>query len=382
MKIAFVSTILDYPWGGADALWTAAAELGSARGHKLFLGLASSTAAHPRLQSLISQGASFHPRGHRDERFTRRQKARRFLERLRGQRTLVKALQHFAPDCVCLCQGGTYDALVEGELAGWLTRTKTPYVLVCQANAEASILAPASAAMVRPFLQRARSLVFVSRHNLRLAEAQLGVSLSQATLVQNPTPRADVPELPWPASPPFALATVGRLENRDKGLDLLVPALAEAFRGESNWQLNLFGRGPDESTIAAQIRAHGLEARINLRGYASDITTIWRDHHLMLLPSRLEGCSLAMMEAMLCGRPVLATPVGGVDEWIVDDDNGFVATSITHSGLVAALRRAWSARVNWAAMGHRAHSAARQLIDPAPGEKLLALLENPRGSAA
>ena len=92
---------------------------------------------------------------------------------------------------------------------------------------------------------------------------------------------------------------------------------------------------------------------------------------MMLLPSRFEGCSIAMMEAALCGRPVLATPVGGVDEWIVDGETGFVAKDISQAALVDALRRAWLARADWAQMGSAAKQRAHQLLDPQSGDKLL-----------
>lgn len=380
MRVAFISSILHYPWGGADSLWTSAAEAASRGGHTLFLGLSPQTAAHSRIRRLADQGAVLHLRREHADSGGRRTRLRRWLATLSTRPALLAALEAFRPDVVCLCQGGTYDFLMEPALMEWLRTQRVPHCFLCQANAETTRLSLANQGLARSTIESATSVVFVSSHNLKLAESQLGQALPHARLVQNPTPHSGLGALPWPAPPPWRMATVSRIECRDKGLDLLLSALAQSLGPEPGWEVDLFGTGPDESLLRTLASRHGLDDRVRLRGHCADVRGIWSGHHLMLLPSRIEGCSLAMMEALLCGRPVLATPVGGVGDWISDGTDGFVCPDFSEESLKDTLRRAWAARAQWADMGLRAAASAAGRIDPDPGRALLRILGNSTGN--
>lgn len=380
MKIAFISTVLDYPWGGGDALWTATAERTAAAGHRLWLALSQHTARHSRIAALRRGGAAWHRRIARADSRGRRNFVRNWSLRLCGHRPLVAAVAAAAPDLVCLCQGGTFDFFVEPELVDWLQRHRVPTVAICQANDDAFSPPPADIARAVRFFEHCTSIVFVSRHNLQLAERRIGRPLPQAVIIQNPPPQRPVAALPWPAVSPVRFAAVCRWNMHDKGLDLLLPALNQALGRTPGWRLDLFGRGPDEARIRETIRELGLGAQVALVGYRADVASIWADHHLLLLPSRVEGCSLAMMEALLFGRPVCATPVGGVDEWVQDGATGFVAKGLTIDAIAHMLERAWSARDRWADMGAAAARHARAVLDPHPEETLSALLVRAAGA--
>ena len=373
VRIAFVSTILHYPWGGADKLWTRAAERAAKHGHTLLLALSSATAAHPRISALHQHGARIHLR--RD--FTVLNDAKkRWLERFRqaigSSASLIVELSRFRPDFVYINQGGTFDFQVEPGLVAWLRKTSTPFAFICQANRADTQLDPPTAATSREVLGLARSIFFVSTHNLRLAERQIGAHLPLARIVQNPV---EIPlhPLPWPTADSVRFAVVARLERHDKGLDLLIPALAAALGSDRDWHVAFYGRGPDEPFLRALAATHGIADRISFPGFQSDVRAVWQEHHLLLLPSRHEGCSLAMLEALACGRPVLATAVGGVSDWIVAGENGFVCDETDVAALTSTLRRAWSLRATWPQLGiGAARTAAR--LDPNPECALLAAL--------
>ena len=74
--------------------------------------------------------------------------------------------------------------------------------------------------------------------------------------------------------------------------------------------------------------------------------------------SRAEGTPLALVEAMLCGRPAIVSDVGGNQEWVTEGQTGFVAEAPVIGPTRAALERAWSARQDWKAMGLQAHKFA------------------------
>ena len=97
-------------------------------------------------------------------------------------------------------------------------------------------------------------------------------------------------------------------------------------------------------------------------------------NHLLVLPSRAEGTPLALVEAMLCGRPAVITDVGGNAEWIADGRTGFVAEAASARSFGATLERAWLARADWQKMGLQARDVALIKFDRSAGKSLLTVL--------
>jgi glycosyltransferase involved in cell wall biosynthesis len=86
----------------------------------------------------------------------------------------------------------------------------------------------------------------------------------------------------------------------------------------------------------------------------------------LITPSRFEGLPLAMIEAMLCGRPVIATDVAGHSEVIEDGVTGFLADAPTVGSMVNALERFWARRDDVRSIGAAAARKIRQLVPPDP----------------
>jgi len=84
------------------------------------------------------------------------------------------------------------------------------------------------------------------------------------------------------------------------------------------------------------------------------------------LPSRYEGLPLVIVEAMLCGRPVVATNVAGHSEVIEDGVVGFLADAPTVASIANALERLWERRSEAEQMGKAAAVRIRQLVPPDP----------------
>jgi glycosyltransferase involved in cell wall biosynthesis len=93
-----------------------------------------------------------------------------------------------------------------------------------------------------------------------------------------------------------------------------------------------------------------------------------------VMPSLNEGMALSVVEAMVCGRPVVTTDVGGNAEWITDGVDGFLAGGANTRAVDAALEAAWQRREEWPEIGRRAHLRAMALHDPAPGKTFLELI--------
>jgi glycosyltransferase involved in cell wall biosynthesis len=121
---------------------------------------------------------------------------------------------------------------------------------------------------------------------------------------------------------------------------------------------------------------------VTFGGFTRDIAMIWRSHHALVLPTRMEGMPIALVEAMLSGRVPIATDAGGVPEIVDNDRTGFVGTGLSEAALDEVMERAWARRGEWREIGARAAGAIRELVPPDPCEEfaktLLAVVESPR----
>jgi glycosyltransferase involved in cell wall biosynthesis len=107
-----------------------------------------------------------------------------------------------------------------------------------------------------------------------------------------------------------------------------------------------------------------------------DVQTVWARSHVLLLPSRADNAPLALVEAMLAGRPAVATDVGGIAEWIEDGETGWLAAPNPHA-LAEALERMWIRRDHLVHHGQRARDRARELIDSSAAETFLDMCLGP-----
>jgi glycosyltransferase involved in cell wall biosynthesis len=282
----------------------------------------------------------------------------------------------WAPEAILINQAGLYDLMYRNDIQRLLKALDLPYTVVIQQVYEYQI--PFGNEFFRDrvadFCRNARRLAFVAEGNRKGAERQLGVDLPNSCIVRNPT-NLDGNELaPWPTSSTALLVCAGRLDANDKGQDILLECLAADPWKSRDWELRLFGKGRDEPYLRKLARNRRIDDRVVFCGQVSDVRSIWRDNHLNVMASRCEGTPLALVEAMLCGRPSVVTDVGGNLEWVVEPRNGFTAEAGTVRSFGAALERAWAARGDWEAMGKAAHHDALGLIDPAPGKTLLELV--------
>ena len=205
-------------------------------------------------------------------------------------------------------------------------------------------------------------------------EIQLARKIPNSTVLLNRSRLELAEPLKFPEQTAVQFANVARLETRWKGQDLLLQIF-----GETQWQnrdakVLCYGVGPDEAYLKKLFQNFQDEEVISLAGFTSDIEAIWKSAHALLLPSRGEGTPLVAVEAMMCGRPVIATDVGGNAEIIEDGVTGFIAEAPTVRSFGKAMERAWQARDQWPVMGRKAHVKAKELAGDDPAGLLLKIL--------
>jgi len=351
MRLAFISTILDYPWGGADTLWTRAAEAAHARGDKLLLSVSRTVTGHPRVTALITGGAETVIRDQPAASPSLGARLQRKLGLARSaEDDVVAALQSFQPDLVIFSCGATYDLAYFPAWADWLLASRTPFRVIANWQMEQPVLPPAETERIIRVFAAAEALYFVSTRNLANTRRHLGQPLPQARVIHNPLRWQPADATAWPASPPWKLATVSRLDA-GKGLSLFLQAAAQVLPRTDEWLINLHGIGPDETALKTETASLGLQSKVGFPGHVPDLRAIWGNHHLMVSASLEDGVPMTIPEALLCQRPVLATAVGGTEDWVRDGTTGFISATPTLDHFAAALRRAWNQRDQWRAMG-------------------------------
>jgi glycosyltransferase involved in cell wall biosynthesis len=140
----------------------------------------------------------------------------------------------------------------------------------------------------------------------------------------NGVPVPDVPWQPRGGSNSLRATFVGRLAP-EKGLDALVDAWPIVLSERPEARLTLIGEGPERAQLEARIARLGLGGSVELPGLASDPSLILRDSDLFVLPSREEGMSIALLEAMALGIPSVASAIPGNLALLTDGVHGRIA---------------------------------------------------------
>lgn len=127
--------------------------------------------------------------------------------------------------------------------------------------------------------------------------------------------------------------TVGNLVEL-KGVDIAVEALARV----PDTTLLIAGTGPEEHKLRRLVERLGLVARVRFLGAVSqaELCSYYNAADALVLASSREGMPNVVLEAMACGTPVVATPVGGVPELITAPEAGALMRERSPEALVEA----------------------------------------------
>ena len=118
---------------------------------------------------------------------------------------------------------------------------------------------------------------------------------------------------------------VGRL-SLEKGVMNFVQAMPLVLKKNNNVEFLIGGGGPIQKKISDELRNNNISQKIELTGWIAHdkIADYLNELKLFILPSYSEGLPTGVLEAMACGTPVLATPVGGIPDVIKDEQTGFI----------------------------------------------------------
>jgi O-antigen biosynthesis protein len=139
-----------------------------------------------------------------------------------------------------------------------------------------------------------------------------------------PTEASEAPPHPLPAAArgKTLIGFFGRL-SKEKGADIFIKIVRELARNHDLFFI-MTGEGPEQKSLLAQIREYGLEDRIYAPGFVDQVEPLMRAADIVVLPSRLDGMPLAILEAGALGKPVVASIVGSVPTVIEDQVSGLL----------------------------------------------------------
>lgn len=121
---------------------------------------------------------------------------------------------------------------------------------------------------------------------------------------------------------------IGRL-SEEKGVLNLIEAMPLVLKKGEDIHFVIYGDGILAAEIKKTIKTKDLEAYVKLTGWISheDVPQYLNEFRLLVLTSFTEGLPNIMLEAMACGTPVLATPVGAITDIIMEGRTGFLLKS-------------------------------------------------------
>lgn len=284
-------------------------------------------------------------------------------------RALLPRLRAFEPDLVL-----AYWLYPDGYGAQRAARTLGLPCVLGARGSDIHVRSPFNAWMTRRAIRRADTLLTVSEAMRRHAVTHYGADAERTHTIVNgfdtdvfrPRSQAALRAQLGLAADARVIAYVGRLVET-KGLVELLDAFAALRKTNPRLHLALVGDGVMRAQLVAMIEEKGLGGCVSMPGAveppgvadwigASDVLT---------LPSWSEGYPNVVVEAIACGRPVVATDVGGTRE-IVDAGNGLLVPPRDSAALAEALARAlardWDATRIAAAITRSWHDVAKDTL--------------------
>lgn len=239
---------------------------------------------------------------------------------------LVRLLRRERPDVV-------HTFLIVASIYGRLAAFAAGVPLVLAAEQNVYARKPKRHALLeRALAARTYRVVACCEAVGRFYQQQVGVPPSKVAVIYNAVrfgPRP-VPEdavaaraaLGLPADA-LVLGTLGRLTEQ-KNQRVLLQAVARLVQDVPNVALFLAGTGPLRADLEAEAGRLGIAERVRFLGVRRDRATLYAAMDLFVLPSKWEGLSLALVEALGAGRAVVATRVGGNPEVVQDGRTGLL----------------------------------------------------------
>jgi|SRR5215472_2378121 len=134
-----------------------------------------------------------------------------------------------------------------------------------------------------------------------------------AALANSEIPRAELRSQLGVRDRDLLILSMARLAP-DKGLEYLIETATILLRSERQFQIVIAGEGPVRAQLEDLARNLGVADWVTFLGFREDVSDLLAACDLVVLPSLREGLSIALLEAMAAGKPIIATSIGSHKE--------------------------------------------------------------------
>ena len=254
---------------------------------------------------------------------------------------LVRIIRKYKIDII---QSHLFGSNVYCSLAGWICRV--PVVSVFHGFVDVNPASRLIATKFRILNMGSTSVVFVSQ-SLRNAFQKVGMVSAEKSLViyngvdtsvfcrdRNHSIRAQL----GLAENDIVIGSIGDVRQA-KGYDILLHAAAQVVEKSPRYKFLIAGdtSGPLYQELL-KLRNHlGLNKHVFFLGFREDVAQVLNNFDVFLLSSTTEGFSIATIEAMACGLPVVVTRSGGPEEIVTDAKDGLLVDVVSPSQIASAL---------------------------------------------
>jgi len=155
------------------------------------------------------------------------------------------------------------------------------------------------------------------------------------------------------------IGQIARLEE-EKDQATLLRAFASVRARHADTRLVLVGDGSLRASLEELARGLGVDAAVSFLGARSDVADLLPELDVFVLSSIREGLPLALLEAMACGVPVVATAIGNIPRVVRDGENGDLVPPADERALAAAVGRTLDSPDRASALGAAARAWVAQ----------------------
>lgn len=360
------------PWGGSEELWYRTALYASTKGNKVACAFYNWEEKKEKIKTLEDAGCIVYrlPNKGRNKRSILDNLQYKLLTPLQLKRYIL-SLPVNDYDLTVISQGG-YEIISNP----WKKFYKKPehYVLLFHNYRKEVTFKTKKTAILKSWINKASFNLFASGEIRKHIENRTQITIANAGILINPI-TFDSPERAMPFPPllncNYIMTMLAALDVNRKAQDKLILTLSSAKWKQRKWILYLYGEGKDKELLKRLILKNEMQEKIFLKGYSGDVKKVLEGAHLLLQLTEMDAMPLSVVEAMAVGRPVVATALGDMPEWVYNKKNGWISPDTSIENINMTLELAWQKREFWEEMGKASFQIFKEKYPDSPEEYFL-----------
>jgi glycosyltransferase involved in cell wall biosynthesis len=357
------------PWGGSEEFWSRIAIWMAQNGYKVTCSFFEwPKGKQDKIIALQEAGCEV-------VLLPNPKHAKNWLNKMMARSKAKKILKHLGsrPDQMVVLNQGGFEDVTHSPFHS-LHKHLGKYVLLYHNYNDNQRLSKSRIRKIATWTNEAKLNLADAEEIFHSVERISSFTIPQRSVLVNPlTIKYQAEPTPWPELDEgrYVFSVLAQFDLRRKAQDVLVKALASPKWKERNWVLYLYGGGADMQKIKVLIHEQGLDDKVQIMGHTRHVNTALQKTHLLLQITHIDAMPLSVTEAMNMARPCVVSWTGDMHLWIENEENGYIAESVTEEGIDQVLEWAWQQKDNWRQQGLEAHKTFKARY-PQPYEKYYA----------